>query len=163
MNIPFLLGFITLAVLSSCVFTDKNTTTIDETDNSTKIQYAFIADIQQKGDSTFILADYIQYLTGDSAIAAAIREGAADTAQMDGKTIVGVPNDYYIVNSNPKLRNLRIDNLCEFDLLLWLDRVHTEKVDNSLASLKKIYQDAPFILTLDNEETVVRIEEVFIP
>ncbi|HEY6503589.1 MAG TPA: hypothetical protein VIZ28_06390 [Chitinophagaceae bacterium] len=163
MNTHLILSFLILLLLGSCVLNDKNTQPTDKTDNSNETQYAFITDILQNGDSVYLNADYVQYLTGDSAIAAAISEGQADTVQIDGKMHVDVPNDYYILNNNPKLRKLRIDKKCEFDFLLALDRVDIKNVDNSLSSLKKIYKDAPFILTLNKDETIVRIEEVFIP
>ena len=163
MNTQLIFRSLILLVLSSCVLHDKSTQTTDKSDNSNETEYAFISDILQKGDSVFLNVDYVQYLTGDSAIAAAIREGQADTVYIDGKIHIDVPNDYYILNNNLKVRKLRIDKNCEFDFLLDLDRVDVKDVDNSLPSLKKIYEDTLFILTLNEEETIVRIEEVFIP
>lgn len=59
-------------------------------------------------------------------------------------------------------RKLRVDKNREFDFLLWLDRVDIEKVDNSLPSLNKIYKGSPFILTLNKDEIIVQVEELFL-
>jgi len=163
MKFQLLSAFLTIIILGSCDLNSTSSSTSDITKNSNDTEYAFITEIQQDGDSTYLIADYVQYLTGDSAIAAAIQEGNADTTEIEGKITVGVSNDYYILNSNQKLRKLPVVKNCEFDFLLWLDRVDVKKVDNSLSSLKKIYKDAPFILTLDKNETVVRVKEVYLP
>jgi hypothetical protein len=127
-----------------------------------KQQYTFIRGVIEKSDSTYLEVDYIQYLTGDSAIAAAKRMGDLDTFQTaDGITHEDVPNDYYILNESKKLRRIPIANECKYDLLLFLDRI--KKVDeNSLASLKRIYDDSPFLLTISNGE-VIEVKEVFVP
>lgn len=163
MSAQLIQSFLIILLLGSCGVSDRKTQTTDSVDNSNEVKYAFITEIFQYGDSVFLNADYIQFLTGHSAIKAAIREGRADTSYIDGKMHVGVPNDYYILNNNPKLRKLRIDEDCEFEFLSWLDRVDIKSVENPLSTLKNIYKDAPFILTLNKEETIIRIEEVFLP
>ena len=61
------------------------------------MEYAFISKIIERGDTVFVDADYIQFLTGQAAIDAAIKEHNADTFKTeDGATHVDVPNDYYI-------------------------------------------------------------------
>jgi hypothetical protein len=128
-----------------------------------KDEYANIVRITQKGDTTLLDADYIQYLTGDTAIEAAKKAHQADTFKTeDGKTHIDVPNDYFIVNESKKIRRLPIAKDCAFDLIINPDRTHVIE-DNSLESLKKIYGDSPFILTLNDKGVVVRIKEVFIP
>ena len=128
-----------------------------------KKQYCDINEVIKSGDTTFINADYIQFLTGQEAINAAISHHQADTFKTDdGKIQIGVPNDYYIVNDNKKIRRLQIDKNCVFHLELNPDRFHEIK-DNSLESLTKIYKDSPFILTLNDKNIVVEIKEVFLP
>jgi germination protein M len=58
-----------------------------------------IAFLTQVG-SDQIVADYVQWLTGDEANQAAFEDGAI------GSVDEGVPNDYYIRNTNPQLRTL---------------------------------------------------------
>ena len=126
-------------------------------------QYADIVRIFQKGDTTFLDADYIQFLTGDAAIEAAKKAHQADTFQTeDGKTHIDVPDDYYIVNESKKKRQFPLAKDCIFDLIINPDRTHPI-VENSLKSLQKIYKDSPFILTLNDKEIVVKVKEVFLP
>ena len=134
-----------------------------DTQQNIKDEYANIVRIIQKDDTILLDADYIQYLTGDSAIEAAKKAHQADTFQTaDGKTHIDVPNDYFIVNESKKIRQLPIAKNCVFDLIINPDRTHVIE-DNSLNSLKKIYSDSPFILTLNNDGTIIKIKEVFIP
>jgi hypothetical protein len=128
-----------------------------------KKQYCEITQVIKSGDTTYINADYIQFLTGQEAIKAAITHHQADTFKTgDGKIQIDVPNDYYIVNDNKKIRRLQIDKNCVFDLEINPDRLHKIN-DNSLESLTRIYKDSPFILTLNDNNLVVGIKEVFLP
>jgi hypothetical protein len=142
-----------------------NTEYKGQTDVQTKTQeqYANIVRVFQKGDTTFLDADYIQYLTGDAAIEAAKKAHQADTFKTkDGKTHIDVPNDYFIVNESKKIRQLQLAKNCIFNLIINPDRTHPID-DNSLKSLRIIYSDSPFILAFDDKGVVVRIKEVFIP
>jgi Tfp pilus assembly protein PilW len=125
--------------------------------------YANVIKIISKSDTTFIDADYIQYLLGDKAIEAARKAKQVDTFKnADGSLDFAVPNDYFIVNESTKVRQLVIANNCEFDLILNPDR--TNKIfKNTLAGFKKIYKDSPFILTLDKQGRIIKIKEVFLP
>ncbi len=128
-----------------------------------KEQYANIIRIFQKEDTTFIDTDYIQFLTGDAAIEAAKKVHEADTfVTDDGKIEYAVPNDYFIVNESNKIRQLPLAKDCVFDLIYNPDRLHPI-TDNSLKSLQTIFNDSPFILTLNDKGVVVKIKEVFLP
>lgn len=134
---------------------------ISKSDN---YHYSFIVGVVNRDDTTFIDADYIQYLTGNAAIEAAKKAHQADTFKTaDGKTHVSVPNDYFILNENEKIKRLALDKYCSINLVINLDS-NPPISDNSLESLKKrIEQGAPFILTLNNSGVVIKIKEVFIP
>lgn len=126
-------------------------------------QYAFIIGVIQKNDTNFIDADYIQYLTGQAAIDAAIKHHEADTFKtVDGKIHVDVPNDYFIVNDNKKIRRLPIDKNCVIDLAINPDG-NPIIADNSLESLKKIDNVSPFKLTINKQGIVIKIREIFAP
>jgi hypothetical protein len=132
-------------------------------DKSGKDVYSFIVRVIEKGDSSFIDADYIQYFTGQAAIDAAISAHQADTFKTeDGKTHVDVPNDYFIVNESNRIRRLALDKNCSFDLIINPDR-NPPITDNTLGSLKKVHKDAPFLLTLNNDGAITKIKEIFIP
>ena len=145
---------------------DTTTTRVDtgtETRSSTQEQYTYIVRIFQKGDIIFLDADYIQYLTGEAAIEAAKKAHQADTLKTeDGKTHISVPNDYFIVNENNKIRQLPLAKDCVFDLIINPGRVNPI-ADNSLKSLQIIFKESPFILTLNDSGVVVKIKELFVP
>ena len=133
------------------------------THTSSQQQYADIIRIYQKADTTFLDADYIQYLTGEAAIEAAKKAHQADTFQTeDGKTHIDVPNDYFILNESKKIRQLALAKDCVLELIINPDRTHPI-TDNSLKSLRTIYSDSPFILTLNDKGFVVKVKEVFLP
>ena len=135
----------------------------DDTIKHTSEKYAFIVGNIQKGDSTYIDADYIQYLTGQSAIDAAVKKHEADTFQTeDGKTHVDVPNDYFIVNDNKKIRRLFLNKNCSIELVINPEGI-PPIIDNSLQSLKKVDRESPFLLTLNDKGIVTKIKEIFVP
>jgi hypothetical protein len=151
------------APLSKASTTTKLLDSAIKTQTDAQEQYADIVRIFQKGDTAFLDADYIQYLTGDDAIEAAKKAHEADTFQTeDGKTHIDVPNDFFIVNESKKIRQLPLAKDCIFDLIINPDRTHTI-ADNSLKSLRAIYSDSPFILTLNDRGVVVKVKEVFLP
>lgn len=140
-----------------------NKTLSSVTSKYTMDEYAFIVGIIQKGDSTFINADYIQYLTGKAAVKAAIKEHQADTFKTeDGKIHIDVPNDYFIINDNKKIRKLKLDKNCLIDLVINPDRMPSIN-ENSFKSLKNVDHESPFILTLNAEGLVIIIKEIFVP
>ena len=143
-------------------YSDTNNVTKPGKQQSNMAQYAYIVRILQKEDSTFLDADFIQYLTGEAAIEAAKKAHQADTFQIDGKTHIDVANDYFILNERTKIRRFPISKDCVFDLIINPDRTPLIK-DNSLISLKKVYADSPFVLTITPKGVVVKIKEVFIP
>jgi hypothetical protein len=168
-----------ISTILSCNSNSSNQTTLVKSDTTKSLdtankmqldthasiqeQYADIVRIYQKDDTTFLDADYIQYLTGDAAIEAAKKEHQADTFKTeDGKTHIDVPNDYFIINESKKVRQLPLAKDCVFELIINPDRTH-QFVDNSLKSLQTIYKDSPFILTLNSKGVVVKVQEVFLP
>ncbi|QNA46428.1 hypothetical protein [Lacibacter sediminis] len=155
----------TTLVKADSILDDLNIAEEDPSDTqpNTIDKYANILSIIQKGDTTILDADYIQYLTGEAAIEEATKAGEVDTFRTkDGRIELVVPNDYYIVNKSKKIRQLSLTRDCAFDLLYNPDRAHPIS-GNSLKSLKTIYRDSPFILTIDKSGFVVKIKEVFIP
>lgn len=124
-------------------------------------QHAFIKGLTEIQDSVFIDADYIQFLMGKEAIEAAKKAGEADTTiGANGQMEIGITGDYFILNENNKIRRLRLADSCSYRLIDWLDREYLLK--NDLESLKKIYTENPFVLTIENN-IVIDIEEVYTP
>jgi hypothetical protein len=129
-----------------------------------KEQYTYIKSAYEKNGMFYINADYIQFLTGDAALAAAKKNGTADTTYDDKGNItnIGVDDDYLILNENSKIRTLQlspgvvIETILPGDDPISLKRISVNDFRN------QDYTDRPFILTMRNE-TVVAIREVYVP
>jgi hypothetical protein len=126
--------------------------------------YAYIKETIKRNDSVFIQADYIQFLTGDLAVAAAKKNHEADTSYDDkGKiTSVFVDNDYYILNENKKLRLLPLAKNVEIETVDMSAGVSIAKttLDNFIS--KHGNDSFPFILHIRNN-IVIKITEVYVP
>ncbi len=68
-------------------------------------QTASITAVSIKGSSLTIDADFVQMLTGKAAIKAAKKTGEAEyDLNKKGDTTWYVPNDYFVLNENTKVR-----------------------------------------------------------
>jgi len=131
--------------------------------NYIKEEYSNIIRVIQTGDNTFIDADYVQFLTGQAAVDAALKEHEAEKFETkDRKTDFSVPGDYYIVNESNKIRRILLSENCVFDLVFNLDKIPPVN-ENSLKNFEMIYKESLFILTIDIEGKVTKIKEVFLP
>ena len=106
--------------------------------------YALVINIYSENNKDYIDADFIQYFTGKKAIEESKKRGEADRRIVNGQTVYSVPNDFYIVNENNKIRKLEVSN------------------DVKLDYLKKDYKDKLFLLTIQNGK-VIEIKEIFTP
>jgi hypothetical protein len=117
-------------------------------------------------DGLAVEFDLAYFLTGEEANAAAEERGDE----------VPVPNDYYIVNDNPKLRTLGVAPNLEIVLYDW-ERCCDETIVGSLEGLAEainggepvtvdghLYQGplSPYWLTVE-DGAVTRIEEQYLP
>lgn len=105
--------------------------------------------LAQKGKMPIAVdVDYVQMLTGKAAIAAAIKRGDTDTSFDDkGKILdVYVPNDYYMVNDNTKIRRLVFSKQAAIIFL------------RSSPNIK----ESLFELNIKND-TIIRCKEVYLP
>lgn len=155
-------------------------TTVPETTTTTEPlpegvrEFAYVVGVETSDDGGVVVtADYAQFLTGEEATQAAIEDGFL----VEGET---VPNDYYIVNENPQLRELSLDPGAPIVLIVCFvdgDCVTHARVtvDQWLALLDgetpaglddgfQWYGQAalPYWLILDGE-TIVAIEEQYLP
>ncbi len=127
--------------------------------------YAYVRKIYQKGDSSYIDADYIQFLTGKAAIDAAKKNHDADTFYGDnGKIIeIGVPDDYYIVNQSKQIRTLPLAKDADIETMdMSSGNVLTKKMSVKDFKARGLKNGLPFILKLRNNE-VTAISEVYLP
>jgi hypothetical protein len=176
---PFTILILTVFVCFSCASNDLNSQTSENKNLSSasptkdreetiaplekeaREETCFITKITIENGQVFIHADYIQRLGGERAVEEAKKRGDADTAMIDGKMIIGLVNDYYIINDNPTIRKLPLDPAAKFELFVNPDR-HEGKVTNTLQGLKLIYEETPFVLTLKNGR-VTKVFEIFVP
>ena len=106
--------------------------------------------------------DKIEFLTGDAAKKAYLRENPGETD--------GPPNDYMIVNDNPLVRTLPISDAATITIVDLTDGVLASK-DTELAALpayfasekggKQLWHN-PFWLTIKNGQ-ITKIEEQYLP
>jgi hypothetical protein len=125
--------------------------------------FGFVEEVDPSGGT--LVLDLAYFLQGEAANEAAAERGDE----------VPVPNDYYIVNDNPRLRTLALADDLELSLLDW-NRCCDERFDGDLDTFAEAIAEgmleadglvyngtfSPYWLTVENGE-VVRIEEQYLP
>ena len=105
--------------------------------------------------------DYIQFLTGDEAAAEAAARGDESPP----------PNDYYIVNDNPRLRTFRVRDGIEVTMWTWniMDEgVREQQVlfdmwwDELFMHDNERLRSVPYWIDLE-DSVIVSIEEQYLP
>lgn len=89
---------------------ESTTEAVGETGRS----HAYVRRFYQQGGQYFAKVDYIQFLSGEAAVAAARRKGDAAVDVVNGDTTYSVFNDYYIVNDDSTTRTLRLSDQAKF-------------------------------------------------
>jgi len=129
--------------------------------SSTEQQPAMVTSTRTAGGTQYLTLDYIQFLTGDEAANAAAERGDESPP----------PNDFYIVNDNPRLREFPIQpgitvrvvaedggtvNPEGYDLSLddWLAQITGPEADAYLAS---------FYWVTITDGTITAIEQQYLP
>jgi hypothetical protein len=123
--------------------------------------YCLISSVYLENGKYYIEADYVQYLVGDKAIEAAKKAGDADIKLVDGEQKYSIPNDFYIINENPKLRKLELSKNVRLNLVNAYD-LKGNDVKSIFDYFKNNYNDKIFLLKL-NKGKVVEIDEIFTP
>jgi hypothetical protein len=85
-----------------------------ETVGETGRNHGYVRRFYQEQGQYYLTVDYIQFLHGEAALAAARRKGDAIAEVQNGDTVYSVFNDYYIINDNPQLRTLRLADEATF-------------------------------------------------
>lgn len=158
-----------LSVIVSIIFFKANTKSliisypscIDISEIKDTSVCVYIASIKKDKKGVLLFVDFIQYYSNEEAVTKAKERGDADTLYRNGKVIISVPGDYYIVNESNKIRKFYLSQKVKFNLQLNQDRQHPIS-ENSLNSLIKIYNDSPFILHISDNK-IIAIDEVSLP
>ncbi|WBA43656.1 hypothetical protein [Hymenobacter canadensis] len=127
--------------------------------------HAYIRRFYQQNGQYYVDVDYVQFLSGEAAVAAARRKGDAAVDVVKGDTVYSVFNDYYIVNDNPKLRTFPLAAAATFTL--W--RSSENGLERVPATPAKLQANVPRTLTLSpfiietKQGVAVRLDEQYVP
>lgn len=144
--------WIFLISLSSC----KKEISIKE-----ELNYSLILKVYEINNKNYIDADYVQYLTGDRAIEEAKKNDDVDVKIINGHKKYSIPNDFYIVNDNNKVRKLELSENVKIDLVNSID-LKTNDRKSIFNYFKNNYDDKVYLLVLSGEK-VTEIKEIFTP
>ncbi|MBA4370992.1 MAG: hypothetical protein C0418_05365 [Coriobacteriaceae bacterium] len=119
-------------------------------------QFCFIKDLTEAGGTYSLVLDYAQMLSGKAAADAAAARGEESPP----------PNDYFIVNDNPKLRTLQAASGAK--VTLYYDGM-AEKRSMTIAQFATIFAanrdgkaDVPYYAVVSEDE-VLSLEEQYLP
>jgi hypothetical protein len=135
---------------------------VEQQDAPEKGQYCDIVKVYDKDGATWIDADYVQFLMGNAGLAAAKKHGEAEMdIDKKGDTTWGLPDGYYILNENKKLRSLKLADEVAFIGVEGITPAPPAKL--TVKYLQSIAKDNLFILTFNDSGEVFRIKQQFIP
>jgi lysine/ornithine N-monooxygenase len=127
--------------------------------------HGYIRRFYQQNGQYYVDVDYVQFLSGEAAVAAARRKGDAAVDVVNGDTVYSVFNDYYVLNDNPQVRTLRLAPTATFTL--W--RTGENGLERVPATPAKLQADVPKVLTLSpfiietENGMVVKADEQYVP
>ncbi|MBC6698302.1 hypothetical protein [Hymenobacter sp. BT190] len=176
-----LLLLTSLLLLAACTSTDRESSgrgmaetipddikseqSTTEAAGATGRNHGYIRRFYQQGGQYYVDVDYVQFLSGEAAVAAARRKGDAAVDIVNGDTVYSIFNDYYIINDNPRLRTLRLDPQATFTL--W--RSGENGLERYPATAAKLQANVPKTLTLSpfiietRQGVVVKADEQYVP
>jgi hypothetical protein len=176
-----LLALLFLAALGACTSTEressgrglvetipadiKGESSTTETVGETGRNHGYVRRFYQKNGQYYVDVDYVQFLNGEAAVAAARRKGDAQEEVVQGDTVYSVFNDYYIVNDNPQVRTLQLDSEATFTF--W--RSGENGLERFPASPAKVEAKVPKILFLSpfvietQQGIVTSLAEQYVP
>lgn len=126
--------------------------------------HAYVRRFYEQKGRYYATLDYVQFLKGADAVAAAQRRGDAAMDVRNGDTIYSVFNDYYIVNENRRQRTLPLSPNAGFRL--WNKqadlRQYTASPAEVLTKGTEVFRYAPFIVETRQGE-ITSLTEQYIP
>ncbi|WP_303311840.1 hypothetical protein [Hymenobacter sp. BT730] len=142
----------------------KGEVSTTETVGETGRNHAYIKRFYQDKGRYYVTADYIQFLNGEAAIAAAKRKGDAELTVQNGDSVYSVFNDYYIVNDDPRQRTFPLSE--QAVLTVW-DRtadLHQKTItaEQLQAKSPELLAATPFIIET-KQGVIISLTEQYIP
>lgn len=138
---------------------DSNTN--DDHATGTETVPTLVTGVRVTGGVTYVTLDYIQFLTG---------EEAADMAAARGDESPP-PNDYYIVNDNPELREYPVEDGIIVGVVFTADGMSVpeglpislaEWVDGMSGPMQLCYTDAYYIVTV-TDGAITALDQQYLP
>lgn len=124
-------------------------------------QFCIVKGGTWEGATPILSVDYAEFLTGQAAIDAATAHGSESPP----------PNDYYIVNDNPKLREIPVDPKISVKVISKANGIEIHGYSmpfgqwyDVLAGMSStnFVKDMPYWITI-TDDTITKIEEQYIP
>lgn len=123
----------------------------------------YVEKVFEKDGKRYFIIDKVEFLTGDAAVEAAMKDGNAYYDYYTGE--YSVPNDYYIVNNNPLIRTYEISESASIKLYssLSYDYVLTSiSYSEFMARVNSIDYGVLCNINIEND-VVVKIEQQYVP
>lgn len=126
-------------------------------------QFCYIKDANESAGKFMLVVDYAQFLTGEEAAQAAAARGDESPP----------PNDYYIVNDNPRLRTFPVDNrVMKVFLHVRSDGTTSDRYEirfgewfdwfNGMSGGSNVIKMVPYWITITGGK-ITKIEEQYLP
>lgn len=126
-------------------------------------EYAYISNIETQAGNHFVVADYVQYLSGKAALKAAIQHGEAEKEiNQNGKTEWTLPNDYYILNDNKKLRTLKLAKNADY-ILIGSKKDLPRPSKQTFNDLKNNFEGKLYKISFHQNRIISKVEEIYLP
>lgn len=140
-----------------------DTTKSIKIDMTTETRHSYIKEVFVNNSKLYIKADYVDYFTDDEAAEAEWRDKAYMI--IDGDTMTGITDGYYISNQNDKLRIFKLSKDVEINIFFVArDSYEFEEIKGaSLSQFKEHLENNPLLILHIEEGIVVGIKEQFIP
>ncbi len=152
--------------ISSEEIDDSNDELSKYVHNSLSMRHAYITEIVEvddKGKVNYIKVDFVNYYTGSEATEAEWKDKAYMV--LDGDTITGITDDYYISNINDKLRTFKVSE----DVLIAFNSAYPERSPNAegkftdIVYLDEFVENHSLVMFFYKDDVVESIQEVFLP
>ncbi|GAA3924655.1 hypothetical protein [Hymenobacter algoricola] len=142
----------------------KSETSATEAVGATARSHGYLRRFSQRQGQYYASVDYIQFLDGKAAVAAARRRGDALAEVVKGDTVYSVFNDYYIINDTPSPRTLPLSATAV--IRLWRQSGELRQYLTTPAELRAqspdFFRSTPFIVET-KDGVITGLTQQFIP
>jgi hypothetical protein len=132
-------------------------------DVTTETRYTYIKEISTYKADVYIVVDYVDYFEGDEALEMEWRDKAY--LIIDGDTMTGITDGYYISNMNNKLRTFKVSQDASIDNIIDGDGPHSLKGERvlSIPQLKDYIKHNNLLILHVKDGVVESFDEIFLP